>query len=117
MPRLPTLFPTLLLFGDLAALVLALLVGSPQVALGAAGPAGIVAVIACELLARRDRLARVTVEPWRLDGWAALVATLAVLGVGACIGPEASGIVWLLVALVAGLGFASFPNLAPRARP
>jgi hypothetical protein len=41
---------------------------------------------------------------------------LAVLGLGASVGPEASGVAWLLVALVAGLGLAALPNLAPRPR-
>jgi len=111
--------PTLLLFADVFFLGLALALGSPLVALGATALAGVLAAVACELLAREERKARQTPhsgEPWRLDGWAVGVGTLAVLGLGASLGPEAIGTAWLLVALIAGLGFASLPNLAPRPR-
>jgi hypothetical protein len=106
-----------LFFGDVLLLALALVLGSPPVAFGAAAPAGVVAVVGCELLARRGRHGGVRAEPWRLDSWAVTVATLALLGLGASVGPDAVGAVWLLVALFAGLGFASLANLAPRRRP
>jgi hypothetical protein len=95
---------------------LALALGSPLVALGATALAGVLAAVACELLAREERKAPHGGEPWRLDGWAVAVGTLAVLGLGASLGPEAIGTAWLMVALIAGLGFASLPNLAPRGR-
>jgi hypothetical protein len=107
--------PTLLFFSDVFCLGLALALGSPAVALGASVPAGAVAMVACELLARSGS-PEVPKEPWRLDGWAVLIGTLAVLGLGVSIGPEATNTAWLLVALIAGLGFASLPNLAPRPR-
>jgi len=108
--------PTLLLFADVFFLGLALTLGSPLFALGATVPAGAVAAIACELLARDELKAAARTEPWRLDGWSVTVGTLAVLGLGLSLGPDAVGTAWLLVALIAGLGFASLPNLAPRPR-
>ena len=116
MPRLSVPLPSLLLLGDALALGLTVLFAPPQAVFGVTVPAGILAAVACELHARRERRARVNTEPWRVDGWAALVATLAVLGLGACVGPEASGTAWLLVALGAALGLASLPNLAPPPR-
>jgi hypothetical protein len=109
--------PTILLFSDVLLLGLALALASPALALAACAPGGVIAVVACELLARRDEIKRATPEPWRLDAWAVAVGTVAVLGLGASVGPEVIGAAWLLVALFAGLGFASLPNLAPGARP
>ena len=112
MPRVPTL----LLFLDVFCLGLALALGSPQFALGATVPAGAVAAVACELLARDEQKTPLSGEPWRLDGWAVTVGSLAVVGLGLSLGPDAVSTAWLLVALIAGLGFASLPNLAPRPR-
>ncbi len=112
MPRVPTI----LLFVAGFSLGLALGLGSPTVGLALVVPAGALAVIACELLARSEHRQTIPQEPWRLDGWAVLVGTLAVLGLAASIGPEAVAAGWLLVALIGGLGFASLPNLAPRPR-
>lgn len=112
MPRVPTL----LLFADVFFIGLALALGSPAVGLGATASGGAVAVLACELLARAQHRPEFPREPWRLDGWAVTIATLAVVGLAASIGPEGVGVAWLLVALIAGLGFASLPNLAPRPR-
>ena len=109
--------PTILFFADVFFLALALTLGSPPVALGATLPGAVVAVVACELLARRQSTGAPNPEPWRLDAWSVTVAALAVLGLGASLGPEAVGAGWLLVALVAGLGFASLPNLAPPKSP
>jgi hypothetical protein len=109
--------PTILLFADVVLLGLALALAPPLLALLACVPGGILAIVACELLARREKRHPVTHEPWRLDSWAVTIGTLAVLGVGASVGPEAVGTAWLLVALFAGLGFASLPNLAPGSRP
>jgi hypothetical protein len=108
--------PSLLLFADVFFMGLALGLGSPLVGLAAAVLGAAVAVFACELLARDDRRPEFPREPWRLDGWAVTIGTLAVLGLAASIGPEAAGVAWLLVALIAGLGFASLPNLAARPR-
>ena len=108
--------PTLLLFADVFFLGLALVLGSPLFALGATAPAGALAVVSCELLARDERKAPFSGEPWRLDGWTVAVGTIAVLGLGASLGPEAVGTAWLLVAMVAGLFFASLLNLAARPR-
>jgi hypothetical protein len=105
-----------LLFADVLAFGLTLALGSPAVALGAAAPAGVIAAFACELLARDERGPEFPREPWRLDGFMVLIGTFAVLGLGASIGPAATGAAWILVALIAGLGFASLPNLAPRPR-
>jgi hypothetical protein len=104
--------PTILLFADVVLLGLALALAPPLLALLACVPGGILAIVACELLARREKRHPVTHEPWRLDSWAVTIGTLAVLGVGASVGTA-----WLLVALFAGLGFASLPNLAPGSRP
>ncbi len=112
-----TRLPTALLFADVALLGSALALAPRPIALLACAPSGILAVVACELLARREKRHPVTHEPWRLDGWAVTIGTLAVLGLGASVGTEAVGTAWLLVALFAGLGFASLPNLAPRSRP
>ena len=112
MPRVPTI----LLFVAGFSLGLALALGSPTVGVAAVVPAGALAIVACELLARGQRGPEIPQEPWRLDGWSVLVGTLAVLGLTASIGPEAVGAGWLLVALIGGLGFASLPNLAPRPR-
>lgn len=109
--------PTILLFSDVLLLGLALALGSPALAFVACAPGGITAIVACELLARREKLKRSTPEPWRLDAWAVAIGTVAILGLGASVGPEVIGAAWLLVALFAGLGFASLPNLAPGARP
>jgi hypothetical protein len=105
-----------LLFADVLLFGLALGLGSPLFALAVTVPAGAVAALACELLARNERTGRPSGEPWRLDGWAVTVGTLAVMGLGLCLGPEMVGAAWLLVALIAGLGVASLPNLAPRPR-
>ena len=112
-----TRLPTILLFADGVLLGLLLGLAPPSIGFLACAPGGVFAVVACELLARRERARRVTLEPWRLDSWAVTVGTLAVLGLGASIGPSAVGAGWLLVALFAGLGFASLPNLAPGPRP
>jgi len=109
--------PTSLLFADVALLGLAVAFAPPTIALGACAPAGVVAVVACELLARRPQPASGAHEPWRLDAWTVTVATLAVLGLGASVGSEAASAAWLLLALFAGLGFQSLPNLAPGPRP
>jgi len=107
-----------LIFGiDAALLGLALLLAPPSFALAACAPAGGLGVVACELLDRSDRTATVVHEPWRLDGWMLMVGTLGILGLSASVGPEAVAVAWLLVALLAGLGFASLPNLAPPTRP
>lgn len=98
---------------DAALLGLALVLAPPPFALAACAPAGGLGVIACELLDRSESRSPGTVEPWRLDGWMILVGTLGILGLGAAVGPGAIAIAWLLVALLAGLGFASLPNLAP----
>jgi len=92
---------------------LALVLAPPGIALAACAPAGGLGVVACELLDRGAPAARGPSEPWRLDGWMIMVGTLGILGMGASIGPEAVATAWLLVALLAGLGFASLPNLAP----
>jgi hypothetical protein len=109
--------PTILLFAD--GLVLGLLVAfAPAgIALFATLPAGLLAAVACELLARKAMRDQAGLEPWRLDGWSVVVATLGVLGLTASLGAEAIGVAWLMVALFVGLGFASLPNLAPRPRP
>jgi hypothetical protein len=108
--------PTALLFADVALLGCTLAFAPPPLVFLACAPCGVIAVVACELLARREKARKSTLEPWRLDGWAVTVATIAVMGLGASIGPEAVGTAWLLVALFAGLGLASIPNLAPGSR-
>jgi len=107
---------TLILALDAAVLGGLLVAAPPTLALVACGPAGALGVIACELLDRADRRQRLTTEPWRLDGWMVLVGTLAVLGLALSTGPEAVVVAWLLVALLAALGFASLPNAGPRSR-
>jgi len=109
--------PTLLFAASAVLLALAVVVAPPGLAIVACAPAGTLGVIACELLDRRDRAARGHAEPWRLDGWMVLVGTLGILGLGAAIGGGAVATAWLLVALLAALGFASLPNLAPPRRP
>jgi hypothetical protein len=98
---------------DAALLGLALVFAPPAVALAACAPAGGLGVVACELLDRAERNPERASEPWRLDGWMIMVGTLGVLGLGAAVGPGAIAVAWLLVAMLAGLGFASLPNLAP----
>ena len=105
--------PTILLFSDVAVLGLTVAFAPPVIGLGACAPAGALAVVACELLARRARAGHGALEPWRLDSWAVTVGTLAVLGLGASVGTDAVSAAWLLLALFAGLGFASLSNLAP----
>jgi hypothetical protein len=106
--------PATVIFALAAVLLgLALVLAPPGWALTACAPAGGLGVVACELLDRRGPDARGASEPWRLDGWMIMVGTLGILGMGASIGPEAVAAAWLLVALLAGLGFASLPNLAP----
>lgn len=102
---------------DAMLLGLTLVLAPPGLALAACAPAGGLGVVACELLDRGEREARGPSEPWRLDGWMIMVGTLGILGMGASIGPEAVATAWLLVALLAGLGFASLPNLAPPTPP
>jgi hypothetical protein len=110
--------PTLIFAFDTVALALVVVVAPAGLALLACAPAGVLGVVACELLDRKARTATtLRDEPWRLDGWMVLVGTLATLGLGAAIGGDAVAVVWLLVALLGGLGFASLPNLAPRSRP
>lgn len=109
--------PTVIFALDAALLGMVLVLASPPVALMACAPAGGLGVVACELLDRRAREGAVSHEPWRLDGWMVMVGTLGILGLGASIGPEAVAVAWLLVALLAGLGFASLPNLAPPTPP
>ncbi len=109
--------PTLILAVDALLLGVSLVVLPPGFGLLLSGPAGALGVVACELLDRLERRERTTNEPWRLDGWMVLVGTLGVLGLGLCIGAEAVAVAWLLAALLAGLGFASLPNLAPPHRP
>jgi hypothetical protein len=108
---------TFLFAVDAVVLGTVLVFAAPQVGLAACAPAGGLGVVACELLDRGERVKRTTSEPWRLDGWMVMVGTLGVLGLGASVGPEAVAAAWLLVALLAGLGFASLPNLAPPHRP
>lgn len=110
--------PATLIFSLSAALLgLALVFAPAPFALAACAPAGVLGVIACELLDRGERNASAGHEPWRLDGWMIMVGTLGILGLGASIGPGAVAVAWLLVALLAGLGFASLPNLAPPTGP
>ncbi|HWP07812.1 MAG TPA: hypothetical protein VNN72_18830 [Polyangiaceae bacterium] len=110
--------PSTVIFAlDAALLALSLVFAPAPFALAACAPAGVLGVVACELLDRGERNAAATHEPWRLDGWMIMVGTLGILGLGASIGPEAVVVAWLLVALLAGLGFASLPNLAPPTRP
>jgi hypothetical protein len=108
---------TLIFAIDAAVLGTVLVVASPGLGLAACAPAGAFGVIACELLDRLEKKTPAALEPWRLDGWMLIVGTLGILGLGASVGPEAVAIAWLLVALLAALGFASLPNLAPPARP
>jgi len=106
--------PSTLIFAfDAALLGLALVFAPPAIALAACAPAGGMGVVACELLDRAQAKKPGPSEPWRLDGWMIMVGTLGILGLGASVGPEAVAVAWLLVALLAGLGFASLPNLAP----
>ena len=98
---------------DAALLGLALVLSPPAIALAACAPAGGLGVVACELLDRAERHPRGRGEPWRLDGWMIMVGTLGILGLGAAVGPGAIAVAWLLVALLAALGFTSLPNLAP----
>ena len=105
--------PTVIFALDATLLGLALVLAPPAVALAACAPAGGLGVVACELLDRAERPARGGGEPWRLDGWMLMIGTLGILGLGAAVGPGAIAVAWLLVALLAGLGFASLPNLAP----
>ena len=110
--------PATLIFAlDAALLGLALVLTPPAVALAACAPAGVLGVVACELLDRAKPDPRGPSEPWRLDGWMIMVGTLGILGLGASVGPGAVVTAWLLVALLAGLGFASLPNLAPPTAP
>lgn len=109
--------PTLIFASCAVLLALAVIVAPAGFAVLACAPAGALGVIACELLDRRDRGAPGHVEPWRLDGWMVLVGTLGILGLGLAIGGDAVATAWLLVALLAALGFASLPNLAPPRRP
>jgi len=110
--------PATLIFAlDAVLLGLALVLARPAVALAACAPAGVLGVVACELLDRAKPDAHEASEPWRLDGWMIMVGTLGILGLGASLGPEVVGTAWLLVALLGGLGFASIPNLAPPTRP
>jgi hypothetical protein len=108
---------TLIFALDAALLGLVLVFAAPPFALVACAPAGVLGVVACELLDRGERNAASAHEPWRLDGWMIMVGTLGILGLGASVGPAAVAVAWLLVALLAGLGFASLPNLAPPTRP
>lgn len=108
--------PTILFFADVLLLGVAVAVAPPIYALGACAPAGVLAVVACELCARRAKVTKESLEPWRLDSWAVTVGTFGVLALGASVGPEATSVAWLLVALIAGLGFASLPNLATTKR-
>lgn len=109
--------PTVLFASSAVLLALAVIAAPPGFAVLACAPSGALGVVACELLDRRDRGAAGHVEPWRLDGWMLLVGTLGILGLGLAIGGDAVATAWLLVALLAALGFASVPNLAPRGRP
>jgi hypothetical protein len=109
--------PTLL-FACSAVLLAGAVIAAPAgFALLACAPAGMLGVVSCELLDRRDRAAREHGEPWRLDGWMLLIGTLAILGLGLAVGSDAVATAWLLVALLGGLAFASLPNLAPHRRP
>ena len=109
--------PSTLIFAlDATLLALSLVFAPAPLALAACAPAGVLGVVACELLDRSKLDAAGSHEPWRLDGWMIMVGTLGILGLGAAVGPEAVAVAWLLVALLAGLGFASLPNLAPPSR-
>lgn len=108
---------TLIFALDAALLGMALVFAPAPFALAACAPAGTLGVVACELLDRAVRTGAGSHEPWRLDGWMIMVGTLGILGLGASIGPEAVAVAWLLVALLAGLGFTSLPNLAPPTGP
>jgi hypothetical protein len=87
-------------------LSLALLFAPPFPGLVAAGPAGLVGVVACELTARRRPYTPGS-EPWRFDGYCVLLLTLAVLGLAAVVGPGFSALGWILAALLIALGLAA----------
>jgi len=86
-------------------LSLALLFAPPVPGLFAAGPAGLVGVVACELTARRRPYTPGS-EPWRFDGYCVLLLTLAVLGLAAIVGAGFSALGWVLAALLLTLGIA-----------
>jgi hypothetical protein len=109
--------PTILLLADAVLLGLLVAFAPPGIAFVALVPGSVLAVVVCELLARRTPPGGGNGEPWRLDGWSTIVGTFGVLGLAGSLGSDAIGVAWLLVALFAGLGLASLPNLAPRPRP
>jgi hypothetical protein len=94
-----------LFFGAGLGLSLALLFAPPVAGLFAAGPAGLVGVVACELTARRRPYTPGS-EPWRFDGYCVLLLTLAVLALAAIVGAGFSGLGWVLAALLLTLGIA-----------
>jgi hypothetical protein len=95
-----------LLLGAGLGLSLALLFAPSQAALLAAGPAGLVGVVACELTARRRPYTPGS-EPWRFVGYCVLLLTLAVLSLAAIVGPGFSALGWILAALLIALGVAA----------
>lgn len=105
--------PAYLLFAGALALGLALVFLPAAVAFAISLVAGIAGAVACGLLARRSGKAPPAhSEPWRFDGFCVVVATLALLALGASIGPEAAPVAWLLVALLVALAMAGIG--APR---
>jgi hypothetical protein len=108
--------PTYILFASALALGLTLLFTPALIAFGVALLAGIAGALACEWLARSgvQPLPRHP-EPWRFDGFCVVVATLALLALGASIGAEAMPVGWLLVALLAALGMAGIGSTRPPA--
>lgn len=108
--------PAYLLFAGALGLALTLLFAPAVVAFGAALLAGVAGATACEGFARRGvQPVPGRHEPWRFDGYCVVVATLALLGLGGSIGPEAVPVGWLLVALLVALGLAGVGSMRPPA--
>jgi hypothetical protein len=108
--------PIYILFASALGLGLTLLFTPAVIALGVALLAGIAGAIACEWLARRGVQPLPShPEPWRFDGFCVVVATLALIALGASIGAEAVKVGWLLVALLAALGMAGIGAVRPPA--
>lgn len=108
--------PAYLLFAGALGLALTLLFTKPIIAFGMALLAGVAGAVACEWFARRGvQPVPGHAEPWRFDGFSVVVATFALLGLGASIGVEAAPVGWLLVALLVALGMAGIGTVRPPA--